>query len=146
DLDLDHPHLLRRARGRRRTRGAGAARFLRARGHRAVRVGVVGATGLVGTEMLRLLDERNFPVDELRAYASPRSEGRALPFAGGEVICEVLADGCFDGLDLVVVDVDDPLALEWAPCAVESGARVVDKSAAFRMEPDVPLVIAEVNP
>jgi aspartate-semialdehyde dehydrogenase len=111
-----------------------------------MRVGVVGATGLVGTEMLRLLDQRNFPVDELRAYASPRSEGRALPFKDGEVVCQVLADGCFDGLDLVVIDVDDPLALEWAPRAVESGARVVDKSAAFRMEPDVPLVIAEVNP
>jgi aspartate-semialdehyde dehydrogenase len=111
-----------------------------------MKVGVVGATGLVGTEMLRLLDQRNFPVEELRAYASPRSEGRALPFKDGEVVCRVLADGCFDGLDLVVIDVDDPLALEWAPRAVESGARVVDKSAAFRMEPDVPLVIAEVNP
>lgn len=111
-----------------------------------MRVGVVGATGLVGTEMLRLLDERAFPVDELRAYASARSEGRALPFKDGEVVCQVLADGCFDGLDLVVIDVDDPLALEWAPRAVEAGARVVDKSAAFRMEPDVPLVIAEVNP
>src|SRR3954447_2821303 len=111
-----------------------------------MRVGVVGATGLVGTAMLRLLDERNFPVDELRAYASARSEGRSLPFGGGEVTCQVLVDHCFDGLDLVVIDVDDPLALEWAPRAVESGARVVDKSAAFRMEPDVPLVIAEVNP
>ena len=110
------------------------------------RVGVVGATGLVGTQMLRLLEERSFPVGELRAYASSRSEGRMLPFAGGQVACEVLRDGCFDGLDLVVIDVDDPLALEWAPRAVEAGARVVDKSAAFRMEPDVPLVIAEVNP
>ena len=111
-----------------------------------VRVGVVGATGLVGTEMLRLLEERAFPVGELRVYASPRSEGRKLPFAGGEVVCEVLRDGCFDGLDLVVIDVDDPLALEWAPRAADGGARVVDKSAAFRMDPDVPLVIAEVNP
>jgi aspartate-semialdehyde dehydrogenase len=111
-----------------------------------MRVGIVGATGLVGTEMLRLLEERKFPVEELRAYASPRSEGRSLPFGAREVTCQVLADGCFDGLDLVVIDVDDPLALEWAPRAVESGARVVDKSAAFRMEPDVPLVIAEVNP
>lgn len=107
---------------------------------------MVGATGLVGTEMLRLLDERAFPVDELRAYASPRSEGRALPFKDGEVVCRVLADGCFDGLDLVVIDVDDPLALEWAPQAVASGARVVDNSAAFRTDPDVPLVVSEVNP
>jgi len=111
-----------------------------------MRVGVVGATGLVGTEMLRLLEERAFPVDELRAYASVRSEGRALAFAGGEVVCEVLRDGCFDGLDLVVIDVDDPLALEWAPRAAAEGARVVDNSAAFRSDPEVPLVVAEVNP
>jgi len=111
-----------------------------------VRVGVVGATGLVGTEMLRLLEERDFPVTELRAFASARSEGRALPFAGGTVTCEVLRDGCFDGLDLVVIDVDDPLALEWAPRAVAAGATVVDNSAAFRSDPDVPVVVAEVNP
>lgn len=111
-----------------------------------MRVGVVGATGLVGTEMLRLLEERAFPVSELRAYASTRSEGRRLPFAGGEVVCQVLHDGSFAGLDLVVIDVEDPLAREWAPQAVAAGARVVDNSAAFRMEPDVPLVVAEVNP
>src|ERR1700738_5721297 len=111
-----------------------------------MRVGVVGATGLVGTEMLRILEERRFPVSELRAYASPRSEGRRLPFAGGDVTCEVLRDGCFDGLDLVIVDVDDPLAAEWAPRAVAAGAQVVDNSAAFRMDPDGSLVVAEVNP
>ncbi len=109
-------------------------------------VGVVGATGLVGQEMLRVLDERAFPVDELRVYASPRSAGRRLQFAGSEVECEVLRAGCFDGLDLVVIDVDEPLALEWAPLAAAAGAKVVDKSSAFRMEPDVPLVVAEVNP
>jgi aspartate-semialdehyde dehydrogenase len=111
-----------------------------------VRIGVVGATGLVGAEMLRILDERRFPVSELRAFASPRSEGRRLPFAGSDVVCEVLRDGCFDGLDLVVIDVDDPLSLQWAPVAAAAGAKVVDNSAAFRMEPDVPLVVAEVNP
>ena len=111
-----------------------------------MRVGVVGATGLVGTEMLRQLEERSFPVTELRVYASPRSEGRALPFGEREVVCEVLTDDGFDGLDLVVIDVDDPLALEWAPRAVASGARVVDNSAAFRADDDVPLVVSEVNP
>jgi aspartate-semialdehyde dehydrogenase len=111
-----------------------------------VRVGLMGATGLVGTEMLRLLVERRFPVAELRAFASPRSEGRRLAFGDGEVVCEVLRDGCFDGLDLVIVDVDDPIALEWAPQAAAAGAKVVDNSAAFRMDPDVPLVVAEVNP
>ncbi|HUF84389.1 MAG TPA: aspartate-semialdehyde dehydrogenase [Acidimicrobiia bacterium] len=110
------------------------------------RVGVIGATGLVGTEMLRVLEERAFPVDELRVFASPRSEGRRLPFAGGEVVCQVLGDGCFDGLDFVIVDVDDPLALECAPAAAAAGAKVVDNSAAFRMDPQVPLVVAEINP
>lgn len=112
----------------------------------SVNVGVMGATGLVGGEMLRLLVERSFPVDELRVFASPRSEGRRLSFAGGEVACRVLEPGCFDGLDLVIVDVDDPIALEWAPMAAAAGAIVVDNSAAFRRMPDVPLVIAEVNP
>ncbi len=111
-----------------------------------VDVGVIGATGLVGQEMLRILEQRAFPVGTLRGYASPRSEGRALSFRGGQVTCEVLRDGCFDGLDIVIVDVDDPLALEWAPIAAAAGARVVDNSAAFRMEADVPLVVAEVNP
>jgi aspartate-semialdehyde dehydrogenase len=111
-----------------------------------VNVGLMGATGLVGTEMLRILAERSFPVGQLRAYASSRSEGRRLPFADGEVTCEVLRDGCFDGLDLVIVDVDDPIALEWAPAAAAAGAKVVDNSAAFRTDPDVPLVVAEVNP
>src|SRR3954454_6286610 len=106
----------------------------------------MGVTGLVGTEMLRLLHERAFPVEELRGYASPRSEGRKLPFGAGEITCEVLRPGGFDGLDLVIVEVDDPIALEWAPIAAASGAKVVDNSAAFRMDPDVPLVVAEVNP
>ncbi|MEP6623270.1 MAG: aspartate-semialdehyde dehydrogenase [Acidimicrobiia bacterium] len=111
-----------------------------------VDVGVIGATGLVGQEMLRILEQRDFPVGRLRAYASSRSEGRMLDFGGGQVACEVLRNGCFDGLDLVIVDVDDPLALEWAPRAAAAGARVVDNSAAFRMDAEVPLVVAEVNP
>jgi len=109
-------------------------------------IGLMGATGLVGTEMLRILAERGFPVSELRPFASPRSLGRKLPFAGRDVTCRILEPGCFDGLDLVIVDVDDPLAAEWAPQAAAAGARVVDNSAAFRMDPDIPLVIAEVNP
>jgi len=110
------------------------------------RVGVVGATGVVGQEMLRLLEERDFPVDELRVYASARSEGRKLPFRDSEVACRLLTTDGFDGLDLVVVDVDDPLAAEWAPVAAAAGAKVVDNSAAFRMDPGVPLVVAEINP
>jgi aspartate-semialdehyde dehydrogenase len=111
-----------------------------------VRVGVVGATGVVGREMLRVLEERAFPVDELRVYASPRSEGRKLEYAGREVTCEILRADGFDGLDLVIVDVDDPIAAEWAPVAAAAGAKVVDNSAAFRMDRDVPLVVTEINP
>ncbi|MGH9004026.1 MAG: aspartate-semialdehyde dehydrogenase, partial [Acidimicrobiia bacterium] len=115
-----------------------------------VGIGVVGVTGLVGGEMLRILADRNFPVGELRGYASARSEGRRLPFgagsAPGEIVVQTLRPGCFDGLDIVVIDVDDPLAVEWAPQAAAAGARVVDNSAAFRMDPQVPLVVAEVNP
>jgi aspartate-semialdehyde dehydrogenase len=111
-----------------------------------VRMGLIGATGLVGTEMLRVLAERKFPLDELRVFASPRSAGRALPFDDGEVVCRVLEDGCFDGLDMVIVDVDEPISEEWSPRAAAAGAVVIDKSSAFRMEPDVPLVVSEVNP
>ena len=111
-----------------------------------VRMGIVGATGLVGTEMLRILAERAFPVGELRVFASLRSQGRRLTFGGREVVCEVLTEGCFDGLELVMIDVDDPIAAEWAPRAAAAGAVVIDNSAAFRTDPDVPLVIAEVNP
>ncbi len=111
-----------------------------------MKVGVVGATGVVGREMLRVLEERAFPVDELRVYASPRSEGRKLAYAGRRVTCETLRAAGFDGLDLVIVDVDDPIAAEWAPVAAAAGAKVVDNSAAFRMDPDVPLVVTEINP
>jgi aspartate-semialdehyde dehydrogenase len=111
-----------------------------------VKVGVVGATGVVGREMLRVLEERAFPVDELRVYASARSEGRKLPYADREVTCETLRPDGFDGLDLVIVDVDDPIAAEWAPIAAAAGAKVVDNSAAFRLDPGVPLVVTEINP
>src|SRR5665213_2105092 len=79
----------------------------------------MGATGMVGTEMLRILEERAFPVSELRAYASPRSEGRKLAFNGGEITCEVLRPGCFDGLDLVIVDVN-PEAMRNMPKGIAS--------------------------
>src|SRR3954469_2395761 len=110
-----------------------------------MRVGLMGATGMVGAEMLLVLAERNFPLDELRVFASPRSEGRKLRCGDREVVCEVLRDGCFDGLDLVVVDVDESISEEWVPKAAAAGAIVIDNSSAFRMEPDVPLVVSEVN-
>ena len=96
--------------------------------------------------MLRILEERAFPFASCASTRRAFARAASSPFAGGEVTCEVLRPGCFDGLDLVIVDVDDPLAVEWAPQAAAAGARVIDNSAAFRMDPDVPLVVAEVNP
>lgn len=110
-----------------------------------MRIVVVGATGAVGLNILKILEERAFPVDELIPVASPRSIGRKLPFAGGEVEVVGLEADVFSGADLAIFDVDDPLALEWAPIAAERGAIVIDNSAAFRMDPDVPLVVPEIN-
>ena len=113
----------------------------------AMSVGIMGATGLVGTEMLRILEERVVP--GRRSCARTRRRGRSgasCRSAAARSRARCSRPGCFDGLDLVIVDVDDPLAAEWAPLAAAAGARVVDNSAAFRMDPDVPLVIAEVNP
>jgi aspartate-semialdehyde dehydrogenase len=111
-----------------------------------MKVTVVGATGAVGSRILRLLERRNFPVEELVPVASPRSIGRRLPFREREVEVVGLTRDAFEGADLAIFDVDDPFAAEWAPVAAEAGAIVVDNSAAWRMDPDVPLVVPEVNP
>lgn len=111
-----------------------------------MRAVLVGATGAVGTKMLEILEQRSFPVDELVPVASPRSIGRKLPFDGGEIEVVGLEPSVFEGADLALFDVDDPLAEEWAPVAASKGAVVVDNSAAWRMDPDVPLVVPEVNP
>ncbi|HEX2050812.1 MAG TPA: aspartate-semialdehyde dehydrogenase [Actinomycetota bacterium] len=111
-----------------------------------MRAALVGATGAVGTEMLNILAERDFPADELVPVASPRSAGRKLDYKGTQVEVRALAPDVFDGVDVALFDVPDDVALEWAPVAVERGAVVVDNSAAFRMDPDVPLVVPEVNP
>jgi aspartate-semialdehyde dehydrogenase len=111
-----------------------------------MKVAILGGTGLVGTEMISILAERKFPVSELVVFASPRSEGRKLATPFGEVTVRVVNDAAdFNGCDFVIIDVDDPLALEYVPMAASAGARVIDKSAAFRMEADVPLVIPEIN-
>jgi aspartate-semialdehyde dehydrogenase len=109
------------------------------------RIGVVGATGATGQMTLALLSEREFPVDELRLFASRRSVGRRIPWAGGEVEVEALEDGRFDGLDLVLNATSASLAREWVPRMVAAGAFVSDKSSAFRLDPDVPLVVPEIN-
>lgn len=109
-------------------------------------VAVVGATGLVGQEMLRTLDDRDFPISDLRLFASERSRGRPLEFRGKTYEVDVLSDHAFDGVDLVLMEVESPISKEWAPIAASAGATVIDNSSAWRMEPGIPLVVAEVNP
>jgi aspartate-semialdehyde dehydrogenase len=95
---------------------------------------------------MRILEDRPFEIDELIPVASARSAGRKLQFRGSEVTVRELAPEVFDGADVALFDVPDEISLEWAPVAAAHGATVVDNSAAFRMDPDVPLVVPEVNP
>jgi len=109
-------------------------------------VGVVGATGLVGGVMRTLLAERAFPVDRLRLFASARSAGRSVPWAGGEVVIEEAGSADYRGLDIVLFSAGATVSRALAPRVAEAGAIVVDNSSAWRSDPDVPLVVAEVNP
>jgi aspartate-semialdehyde dehydrogenase len=111
----------------------------------SLNVGVVGATGAAGGVTLDLLRERDVPVDDLRLFASRRSAGRRVNWNGRELVIEALEDGRFDGLDLVLNATSAALAREWVPRMVEAGAFVSDKSSAFRLDPNVPLVIPEIN-
>ena len=110
-----------------------------------LRVGILGATGLVGRAMLALLEERGFPVETPRLLASAGAPGRHLPFRGGELPVEPVGADAFAGLDLVLGAVRNPLAERWVPVARAAGATVVDNSSAYRYHDDVPLVIPEVN-
>jgi aspartate-semialdehyde dehydrogenase len=111
-----------------------------------VRVVVVGATGAVGTEILGILQERSFPVDELVAVASSRSAGRRRSFGDEPVEVVALAERVFHEGDIALFDVPDEVAAHWAPVAADRGATVVDNSAAWRLDAKVPLVVPEVNP
>lgn len=111
-----------------------------------MRVALVGATGAVGTQMLSILEQRDFPSTELIPVASPRSAGRKLPFKGSTIEVVALDERVFEGVDLALFDVPDELSAEWAPVAASKGAVVVDNSAAWRMNDQVPLVVPEVNP
>jgi aspartate-semialdehyde dehydrogenase len=106
---------------------------------------VVGATGAVGTVMLDLLSTRPDVYGEIRLVASPRSAGKRLRVRGEEVEVVALAPEVFDGVDIAMFDVPDEVSAQWCPVAVERGAVAVDNSGAFRMDPDVPLVVPEVN-
>src|SRR6188472_3393275 len=107
---------------------------------------VVGATGAVGTVMLDLLSTRANVWGEIRLVASPRSAGKRLHVRGEAVEVVALSDEVFDGVDVAMFDVPDEVSAQWAPVAAERGAVAVDNSGAFRMDPDVPLVVPEVNP
>lgn len=111
-----------------------------------VRLGVLGATGAVGSTVLRVLEERDFPVSELVPLASERSAGKRLQFAGGEVEVQPLSDESIQGLDLVISSAGGSVSSEWAPKLIAAGAVVVDNTSYWRMHEDVPLVVAEVNP
>jgi aspartate-semialdehyde dehydrogenase len=107
---------------------------------------VVGATGAVGTVMRDVISERADIWGEVRLVASARSAGRRLPVRGREVVVQALTPEVFDGVDLAMFDVPDEVSAEWAPVAAAHGVVVIDKSGAFRMDPQVPLVVPEVNP
>jgi aspartate-semialdehyde dehydrogenase len=111
-----------------------------------MRIGIVGATGQVGGVMRRILAERAFPVSELRLFASARSAGRTLAWGDGEVTVEDAATADFSGLDIALFSAGKASSKELAPRVAASGAVVIDNSSAWRMDPDVPLVVSEVNP
>ncbi|MCB1692430.1 MAG: aspartate-semialdehyde dehydrogenase [Pseudomonadales bacterium] len=108
-------------------------------------IGISGATGITGDVALRILTERKFPVDHLRLFASRRSAGQVISWQGNEYTIEALDDGNFEGLDLIISATSSAIAKQWAPKMVAAGAKVVDQSSAFRGDPNVPLVIPEIN-
>ena len=107
---------------------------------------IVGATGAVGTVMRSIVTERTDIWGEVRLVASARSAGRRLEVRGADVVVRALTPDVFDGVDLAMFDVPDEVSREWAPVAAARGVVVIDKSGAFRMDPQVPLVVPEVNP
>ncbi len=111
-----------------------------------VNVAVCGATGAVGNQMIRCLEERDFPVRNIRLLASERSRGKKLTFKGEEIPVEVLGEGSFQGIEVALFSAGGGTSKQWAPKAAAAGAVVVDNSSAWRMDPKVPLVVPEVNP
>ncbi len=109
-------------------------------------VAVLGATGAVGQEMISILQERNFPVGKLIPLASARSAGKTLKFKGEDVTIQLACDEAFEGVDIVLGAAENDIAKQFAPAIVKAGAVFVDNSSAFRLNPDVPLVVPEVNP
>jgi aspartate-semialdehyde dehydrogenase len=110
------------------------------------RVAIAGATGAVGVEFLRCLEERNFPISELKLLASARSAGKTMPFRGREIKVEELTENSFKDIDVAFFSAGGSISKKFGPIAAKAGAVVVDNSSAFRMDPTVPLVIPEINP
>ncbi len=108
-------------------------------------VAIVGATGAVGIEMIKVLERRKFPVGKLTLLASGRSAGKRLPFQGGELVVQELREDSFAGVDVALFSAGGSISKQYAPIAVQAGAIVVDNSSAFRMDDKVPLVIPEIN-
>ena len=111
-----------------------------------VKVAILGATGAVGREMMKILAERNFPVEELHLLASARSVGQKVEWNGRELTVELACDEAFRGMDIVLGAAENDIAERFAPAIVKAGAVFVDNSSAFRLNPDVPLVVPEINP
>ena len=111
-----------------------------------VKVAILGATGAVGREMMKILAERNFPVEELHLLASARSVGQKVEWQGKELTVELACDEAFRGMDIVLGAAENDIAEKFAPAIVKAGAVFVDNSSAFRLNPDVPLVVPEINP
>ncbi len=109
-------------------------------------IAILGATGAVGRTMIKVLEEREFPVDEIRLLASPRSAGQEIEYMGIKYKVEPVSPEAFEGIDIALFSAGGSRSKEWAPIAVEKGAIVIDNSSAFRMDDDVPLVVPEVNP
>lgn len=107
---------------------------------------VAGATGAVGNEMVSILEERNFPVKNLKLLASPKSVGKIITFKGEEIKVEELKEDSFKGMDIGLFSPGGAVSQRYAPIAAASGCVVIDNTSAFRMEPDIPLVVPEVNP
>ena len=114
--------------------------------NRPLRVAVLGASGAVGQELLQLLEQRRFPVAELLPLASPRSAGQSLGWQGRVLTIQPVEASAFEGVDLVLASAGGSVSRQWAPLAAAAGALVIDNSSAFRMDPEVPLVVPEVNP
>jgi len=111
-----------------------------------VKVAIAGVTGAVGQEFLRILEQRNFPADSLKCLASERSVGKKTTFKGNEYPVELLTENSFKGIDIALFSAGGQRSRDFAPAAAKAGAVVVDNSSAFRMDPDVPLVVPEINP